>query len=419
VNALDYLFSLETLGIKLGLDNIRRLLADLDRPDRAFHSIVIAGTNGKGSVTAMLERALRAANWRTGRYTSPHLVSLHERFAVDGRPVTDDQLRASAARMRAVAVGMHPPPTFFEATTAIACDLFKATGVDVGVMEVGLGGRLDATNALEPVATAITAVDFDHQDLLGSTLREIAGEKAGIIKPGVPVVIAPNPADVEDVVRAAAGARHALVVAAGEGVDVASSFAEGRLTLRIETPRAVYGPLTLGLRGRHQLGNALTLVRLAETIDETTAIGIPVSAIESGLRDVEWPGRLQLVSWQGAAVLVDAAHNPSGARALAAYVAEVHGRLPFVFGAMRDKDIAGILEPLAPVMTSLTLTLASTPRAASLEELDAAAARAAPDVPRRTAASPMAAIAEAAEGGATVAVAGSLYLAGDVLAALS
>jgi len=419
VTALDYLFSLETLGIKLGLDNIRRLLADLDRPDRAFHSIVIAGTNGKGSVTAMLERALRAANWRTGRYTSPHLVSLNERFAVDGRPVGDALLRASAARMRAAATAMHPPPTFFEATTAIACDLFKATGVDVAVMEVGLGGRLDATNAVEPVATAITAVDFDHQELLGSTLREIAGEKAGIIKPGVPVVLAPNPAEVEEVVRAAASARHAPVVAAGDGVDVTSSFAEGRLTLRIETPRAAYGPLTLGLRGRHQLGNALTLVRLAETIDETTAIGIPVSAIESGLRDVEWPGRLQLVSWQGAAILVDAAHNPSGARALAAYVAEVHGRLPFVFGAMRDKDIAGILEPLAPVMTSLTLTKASTPRAASIEELDAAAARAAPDVPRRHAPSPLAAIDAAAEGGATVAVAGSLYLAGDVLAALS
>ncbi|HEX6323867.1 MAG TPA: folylpolyglutamate synthase/dihydrofolate synthase family protein, partial [Vicinamibacterales bacterium] len=410
MNALDYLFSLETLGIKLGLDNIRRLLADLDRPDRAFHSIVVAGTNGKGSVVAMLERALRAANWRTGRYTSPHLVSLNERFAVDGRPVSDDLLRASAARMRTAAVAMHPPPTFFEATTAVACDLFKAAGVDVAVMEVGLGGRLDATNALEPVATAITAVDFDHQDLLGSTLREIAGEKAGIIKPGVPVVLAPNPAEVEDVVRAAAAARHAPLVAAGDGVDIASSFAEGRLTLRIETPRAVYGPLPLGLRGRHQLGNALTFVRLAETIDDTTAIGIPVSAIESGLRDVEWPGRLQLVSWRGAAVLIDAAHNPSGARALAAYVAEVHGRLPFVFGAMRDKDIAGILEPLAPVMTSLTLTMASTPRAASIEELEAAAARAAPDVPRRHAASPLEAIDAAAEGGATVAVAGSLYL---------
>ncbi|HEX6322897.1 MAG TPA: cyanophycin synthetase, partial [Vicinamibacterales bacterium] len=137
------------------------------------------------------------------------------------------------------------------------------------------------------------------------------------------------------------------------------------------------------------------------------------------LRDVEWPGRLQLTTWQGTPVLIDAAHNPAGARALAAYVAEVHGRLPFVFGAMRDKDIAGILEPLAPVMLSLTLTKASTPRAASIEELDAAAARAAPDVPRRHAASPMAAIDEAAGGGATVAVAGSLYLAGDVLAALS
>jgi dihydrofolate synthase / folylpolyglutamate synthase len=220
-------------------------------------------------------------------------------------------------------------------------------------------------------------------------------------------------------VRAAAAARGAPFLAAAGGAEVSSSFADGRLTLRIETPRGVYGPVPLGLRGRHQLANALTLVRLAETIDQTTALSIPRSAIESGLRDVEWPGRLQLASWQGATVLIDAAHNPSGARALAAYVAEVHGRLPFVFGAMRDKNIAGILEPLAPVMTSLTLTVASTPRAASLDELEAAAARAAPDVPRRHAASPMEAIDEAARGGTTVAVAGSLYLAGDVLKALS
>ena len=174
MSALDFLLSLETLGIKLGLDNIRRLLADLDHPDRTFHSIVIAGTNGKGSVTAMVERALRAAGWRTGRYTSPHLVSLNERFAIDGQPVSDEMLRESAGRLRTVALRMDPLPTFFESTTAIACDLFRTAGIDVAVMEVGLGGRLDATNALEPVATTITAVDFDHQNLLGSTIEEIA-----------------------------------------------------------------------------------------------------------------------------------------------------------------------------------------------------------------------------------------------------
>lgn len=420
MSALDFLFSLETLGIKLGLDNIRRLLADLNRPDLRFHSIVIAGTNGKGSTAAMLERALRAAGWRTGRYTSPHLVSINERFAIDGQPVSDDMLRASAARLRAVAEVMDPLPTFFEATTAIACDVFRAANVDVAVMEVGLGGRLDATNALEPVATAITAIDFDHQDLLGSTLRAIAGEKAGIIKPGIPIVLAANPAEVEDVVRGVAGAQRAPLVDAGwRGADITSTFKDGRLTVRIETPRATYGPLELGLRGRHQLANALTMVRLAETIDERTALAIPAAAIESGLRDVEWPGRLQLASWRGATVLVDAAHNPAGARALAAYVAEVHGRLPFVFAAMRDKDIAGILEPLAPVMSALTLTVAPTPRAASLDELDAAAAKAAPSVPRHHAATPMAAIEQAAASGSTVAVAGSLYLAGAVLAELS
>ena len=419
MSAIDFLFSLETLGIKLGLDNIRRLLADLDFPDRAFHSIVIAGTNGKGSVTAMLERALRAAGWRTGRYTSPHLITLNERFAVDGRAIDDDALRASAARMQRAAERMDPRPTFFEATTAMACDIFRAAGVDVAVMEVGLGGRLDATNALEPIATAITAIDFDHQDLLGSTLREIASEKAGIIKPDIPVVLGPNPEEVEQIVRAVADVKRAPFIRAAENVDVSSSFPEGVLRVRIDTPRARYGPLDLGLRGRHQLPNALTMVRLAEVIDERTALAVPASAIESGLRDVEWPGRLQMVSWRGAPVLIDAAHNPSGARALAEYVREVHGALPFVFAAMRDKDIAGMLEALVPVMTSVTLTQPSTHRAATVDELEAIAAAVAPHVPRRRTATPLAALEAAALAGEPIAVAGSLYLAGEVLAALS
>nr|MBA3949554.1 bifunctional folylpolyglutamate synthase/dihydrofolate synthase [Acidobacteriota bacterium] len=293
MNPLEFLLSLETLGIKLGLDNIRRLLADLDRPDRAFHAIVIAGTNGKGSVTAMLERALRAAGWRTGRYTSPHLVSINERFAIDGQAVSDEALRAGAEAVRRAALRMDPLPTFFEATTALACELFRTAGVDVAVMEVGLGGRLDATNALEPVATAITAIDFDHQIYLGDTLPLIAGEKAGIIKPGVPIVLAPNVPEVDEIVAGIALAKRAPLVRAGVGVEIASAFEDGRLVVDVRTAKARYGPLPLGLRGRHQLGNALTMVRLAEVIDGSTAIAIPASAIESGLRDVEWPGRLQ------------------------------------------------------------------------------------------------------------------------------
>lgn len=416
---VEFLFSLETLGIKLGLDNIRRLLADLDHPDRAFHAIVIAGTNGKGSVAAMLERALRAAGWRTGRYTSPHLIALNERFAIDGQPVGDEALRIDAAAVRRAAERMDPLPTFFEATTALACELFRTAGVDVAVMEVGLGGRLDATNAIEPIATAITAVDFDHQVFLGDSLAQIAAEKAGIIKPGVPVVLAPNSGEVAGIVRRTASAASAPLVDAGDGVEIASSFADGRLTVTMETAAGRYGPVALGLRGRHQLDNAVTMVRLAEVLDRTSAIAVPPAAIESGLRDVEWPGRLQLTTWQGTPVLIDAAHNAAGARALAAYVAEVHGRLPFVFAAMKDKDIDGLLAPLAPVMASLTVTRPATPRAASLDALEAAARRAAPGVPLTRIESPAAAVDHAARAGETVAVAGSLYLAGEVLSALS
>lgn len=424
MNPVEYLFSLEMLGIKLGLDNIRRLLADLDRPDRAFHAIVIAGTNGKGSVAAMLERALRAAGWRTGLYTSPHLIRLNERFAIDGQAVGDDTMRAGAEAVRRAATRMTPPPTFFEATTALACELFRTAGVDAAVVEVGLGGRLDATNALEPIATAITAVDFDHQSLLGDTLPRIAAEKAGIIKPGVPVVIGPNQAEVHDVVRRTAAERRAPFVDAEAGVEVESTFDEGRLTLTLRTGAAGYGPLPLGLRGRHQRENAITMVALAEVIDRHTAIAVPASAIESGLRDVEWPARLQMLTWQGTPVIVDAAHNASGARALAAYVSEVHGRAPFVFAAMKDKDIDGLLAPLAPVMTSLTLTRPATPRAAAIDDLIGAAARVAPRVPVTSVESPAAAVAAAAldpaaVAGAPVVVAGSLYLAGEVLSALS
>src|SRR5262249_16714908 len=195
LDPLQYLFSLEQFGIKFGLDNITAIVERLGRPDRSFASIHIAGTNGKGSVTAMVAAALRAAGRRSARYTSPHLIELAERFVVDGAPVSQETLIAAVSDVRDAVESLRADgtldvqPTFFEVTTAAAFEIFRRAQVEGAVLEVGLGGRLDATNVVSPVATAITSIAFDHQLYLGSTIAEIAFEKAGVIKPGIPVIV--------------------------------------------------------------------------------------------------------------------------------------------------------------------------------------------------------------------------------------
>jgi dihydrofolate synthase/folylpolyglutamate synthase len=414
------LLALEQIGIKLGLDQIRALVEALGRPDRAFPSIVVAGTNGKGSVTAMLERGLRAAGLRTGRYTSPHLVALEERFTVDGRDITTDVFDAAARRVLAAAAALPAPPSFFEATTALALDVFREARIDVAVLEVGLGGRLDATNVVSSVAVAITAVDFDHEAFLGHTIEAIAREKAGVIKPGGLVVLAPNPPAVDAIVTDTCEARGARLLRAAEVVVESTAMDAGRAVVTMTTPRRRYAALRLGLRGRHQIDNARTAIRLLEAIDEAGRLRIDEAAIRAAVEDVVWPGRLELLGSAMGEILIDGAHNPSGARALAAYVIETYGRrLPFVVAIMRDKQVEAILAALAPAASSLICTAPETPRAARPEDLAAALSRVAPDVPVSIAADPIAAIGRAAASGSPVVVAGSLYLAGDVRAHVS
>ncbi len=417
-SARAFLFALEQFGIKLGLTQIQGLLASLDRPETAYPSVLIAGTNGKGSVTAMVERGLRASGYRTGRYTSPHLVRLDERFAIDGVPIAAGHLDEAAERIRAASATLPAPPSFFEATTALALDLFRAQRVDVAVLEVGLGGRLDATNAVTPVATAITAVDFDHEAWLGSTLEAIAREKAGIIKPGVVNVLGPNDPVVDRVVAAACDAASApLVRAADVRVDDVS-FVRGHLRVSLRTAAASYPGLTLGLAGRHQLPNALVAVRLLEELDARTPLGVPASAVRTAIEDVVWPARLESIRTATGDLLVDGAHNPAGARALAAFITEVYARpLPMVVGVMADKAVEVMLAALAPAASHLICTAADTPRAIPAQDLAALAARIAPDRAVRAVASPAEAVRVAAGLGSPVVVAGSLYLAGEVRAA--
>jgi len=415
----EYLLSLELIGIKLGLEQIRSLVALLGHPDRAYPSLIIAGTNGKGSVAAMVERGLRAAGLRTGRYTSPHLVDLEERFAIDGRPISRDQFDRVARRVRDAASQLASPPSFFEATTALALEVFRDERVDVAVLEVGLGGRLDATNVVDAVAAAITAIDFDHEQYLGSTIQEIAAEKAGVIKPKSLVVLGANPAAVQEVVRGAADRAGATLVMAPESVSAAWTMVQGRARTELVTPRRAYGPITLALRGRHQVDNAITAVRLLEELSVRGTFHLPAPAIVAALTDVEWPARLEYLTHRGHTVVIDGAHNPAGARALASYLGETYGRrLPMVVGIMRDKNVDALIEALAPAASQFVMAAASSPRAATPGELRASAARVAPGVACFESASPQDAVATALTLGDPIVVAGSLYLAGEVRANL-
>jgi dihydrofolate synthase/folylpolyglutamate synthase len=420
VTARDYLFSLEQFGIKLGLEQIRALLRALGHPEQGYPSIVVAGTNGKGSVTAMTERALRAAGHRTGRYTSPHLVEIEERIAVDGHPIARAAFDALADDVRRAAGELPAPPTFFEATTALALEAFRRARVDVAVLEVGLGGRLDATNVLSSVGVAITAIDFDHEAHLGSTLDAIAREKAGVIKPDGVCVLGRNSVTARAVVEDACRAAAATLIYAPDGVRADAALVNGRTRVALETPAADYGEITLGLRGRHQIDNAVTAARLLETVPGRCGRPVARDAIVTGLSDAAWPGRLELRAHGGAEVLIDGAHNPAGARALAAYLREVYGRrLPIVLGVMRDKAIDRIIEALAESASIFVCTAPATPRASSPDELAAVAGRCAPGVPATAVHGARAALDEALRRGGTAVVAGSLYLAGEIRAELS
>ena len=400
MDPLSYLFSLEQFGIKFGLDNIATLVDRLGHPERAFQSVHVAGTNGKGSVTAMVDAALRAAGHRSARYTSPHLVDLTERFVIDGRPVSEDALVAVVADLQRIAESLlesgtlSAPPTFFEVTTAAAFELFRRAGVAVAVLEVGLGGRLDATNVVLPAVTAITSIAFDHERYLGSTIEAIAFEKAGIIKPGVPVVIGELQPEAAAVIDRIARER---------GADV------------IRTTAVDARGFTIGLPGPHQAGNAAIAVKLLETLD-AKGILVPPEAIARGLAQPEWPGRLDRRRLAGGReLLLDAAHNPAGAAALASYLKAEHGGpCPLVFAAMKDKDTAGMFAALLPAVSHLILTRAANPRSADPAALEAQA-RAISDLPITIAPSPAEALEIAWRDSPRIVVAGSIFLLGDVL----
>jgi dihydrofolate synthase / folylpolyglutamate synthase len=391
--------------MKFGLENISRLCAALGHPESAFDSIIVAGTNGKGSVTAMVHHALVAAGHHAARYTSPHLERLEERYVVGHDEIDTERLRRAAERVLSAAEALHQsgsleaPPTFFECATAVGFELFREAGVRVAVLEVGLGGRLDATNVVTPVAAAITSIAFDHQAQLGNTLESIAFEKAGVIKPGIPVVCGDLPPAAERLILDVCRDRGATYVRAAECVDLTT----------------VLAGTAVGLSGAHQRANAAVAACLLQRVD---AMGIRVgdAAIRAGLTDVVWPGRLELFTFEGSDVLIDAAHNPDGAGALAIYLQQSGWTdATLVFGVMQDKEVDPMLTALAPVCAALVCTTPDTPRAMPAETLAARAAAVAGASWRiSTIADPAAAVAHAAGISRRVVVAGSIFLIGPV-----
>jgi dihydrofolate synthase / folylpolyglutamate synthase len=424
VRPLDYLFGLEQFGIKFGLENIWTLVGALGHPERAYKSVHIAGTNGKGSVTAMVDVALGVAGHRSARFTSPHLVDLSERFVIDGRPVSQDALIGATSDIRdcidaLLASGaLRAQPTFFEVTTALALELFRRAGTEIAVVEVGLGGRLDSTNVITPVVASITSIALDHEGYLGHTLGAIAGEKAGIIKPEVPVVVGDLCAEAQAAIEQVARDRGAEVVRAWDGVTVERAWtAPGEPTrVRLRTPGHDYGEIAISLRGTHQIGNAVVAVRLLELLDQQ-GVRVPANAIVEGLATVRWPGRMdhrRLAN--GREMLLDAAHNPAGAAMLATYIADTFERRPpLVFAAMRDKDVRRMFEALLPSVSAVIVTRARNPRSADPDRLATEATAIAPDIPVLVEPVMRDALAAAWRLSPLIVVAGSIFLLGDVM----
>ncbi len=428
--AQQYLFSLghESLSIKLGLLNIARLVDRLENPQKCAPAVQIAGTNGKGSTAAMLSSICQTANIRTGLYTSPHLASITERIRINGAQITEDQFAKLATVVREAADDLisHESiyPTFFEHITAIAFLAFRDAGVSLMILETGLGGRLDATSVAEAEIVAVMPVDFDHQEYLGTSLAEIAAEKAAIIRVGTKAVIAPQREEAQREIERQIVASNANARFINEAdIETKNVDSSGRFTVAYKSRGGgeLYDDLEIGLRGRHQMINAAVAIELSECVVE---LGWPVprKAVAVGLKDTRHSGRLEMRAGRGGqpAVLFDGAHNSAGALALRSYLTEFVSSPPLtiLFAAMSDKDLVQITNTLFPLARRIVLSeIPNSPRAAKINVLKPHALRHLDESCIAEASSPEEAWRKAQEVTAPegiICVTGSLYLIGEI-----
>lgn len=436
---------------KFDLAHMRVLLEGLGHPERAFPSALIAGTNGKGSTAATLASILRASGLKTGLYTSPHLMRINERIRISGAEISDDDFARlhgevdRVAERRVVEAALPWHPSFFEMMTAIAFCYFAQRKVDLAVLEVGMGGRLDATNVVEPLVSVIADISLDHQKFLGNTVGEIAREKAGIIRPGGVVVTLPQQPEANDVIGNTILDLDAIAVSAVQYVppvspacapylvseerqnplttEFAGTAAEDAERALYRYPLQVMGKEILvesPLVGRHQLRNVALAIAAAEELSKQGLAGITPESIEQGIRETHWPGRFQVIPARNGwpEIVFDVAHNPAGAWALRSALSERYEERPliFVFGAMGDKAISEMTEILFPLAQRVIATRPENPRAASSEEVVQAASRTGADI--EEAAEVKAALQmarDAAGAGGVVVVTGSIYLVGEAM----
>ncbi|GJL57225.1 MAG: bifunctional folylpolyglutamate synthase/dihydrofolate synthase [Nitrospirales bacterium] len=368
---LDYLFSLHRFGIKLGLEAITDILARLENPQRRYPTLHIAGTNGKGSSSAMVASILQANGYRVGLYTSPHLIDFRERIRVEGTDISEESVCALTEQLRRTANPL-TTLTFFEFTTALAFLHFRNQYVDVAVVEVGMGGQFDATNVLSPIGALITGISFDHEAYLGDSLHMIAREKAGIITQKAPVVLGPMAKDILQIFETQAGKWLAPCFRMGQEF----SFLETSPTVfTYKGPRWTIPGLQTNLLGRHQMVNASNALALLETaVNGTFPISFP--AIRTGLQNVKWKGRLEIMQ-RNPLLILDGAHNLASAQVLFDFLhPQIHDgagrKLILVVGMMRDKNLQGFLRVFIPLVDHLILTQPRMERAASVDELNQA-----------------------------------------------
>ena len=345
--------------MRLGLESVRKLLAAFDRPDEKFPVVLIAGTNGKGSTAALLASMGAAAGYRTGLYTSPHLQEVRERIRIDGRAISDARLESALFEIVGVAEReLDILPTYFEAVTALAFKVFAEEKVDLAIMEVGLGGRLDATNLANPLLSLITEIGLEHEKFLGSDLGSIAREKAGILRPGKPAFVWTRRSQVWDSIRQVARDLGANLTRAQDTVEVEwVSDTPGRgQKLRVSTPNGEIS-LTTGLLGRHQLANIGLAVLGAEELQSRGFSRLDRQAIAKGAARCRWLGRLETIRIPGQRpILLDAAHNPDGAESLAHYLRDIGESYDLLFGSLADKDVESYLPMLATRAENVVLT---------------------------------------------------------------
>jgi len=443
----------QTPSAKFDLAHMRVLLAALEHPERRFPSVLIAGTNGKGSTAATLASILRASGLKNGLYTSPHLIRINERIRVNGQEIGDDDFARLHGEVDRVAEGLVERgelpwhPSFFEMMTAIEFAYFARQKVDIAVLEVGMGGRLDATNVVEPLVSVIADISLDHQKFLGNTVGEIAREKAGIIRAGGVVVTLPQQAEANDVIGNTILELGAVGVSAVQYVPPVSPGSDGYLertkNLTAEDtgdtghgnvranyiyryPLDVLGKEILvetPLTGRHQLRNVALAVAAAEELNKQGFSGITPAAIELGIRETQWPGRMQVLAAHSGwpEIVLDVAHNPAGAWALRSALSERYEdrRLIFVFGAMRDKAISEMAEILFPVADGVIATRPENPRSATPEEIQEAGRRTGAEIESVVdVGAALERARSAAAGNGVMVVTGSIYLVGEAMRVL-